>query len=222
MADGQIQAKPSVLFLNMADKDFGAEVRMVLAALCQIDVGPTLYTFPTKSTASIVVVALSSDSLLAEPNLKKLTSGVRREAFLLVFPDSTNIKTDAFVQRITKLMVDTRTTYWTTNLAQLPHHIKSLLPSQRHGTIIDAKPGAIFPKDTGGLQSYDPQALSAIVLAESAQLTSDFSVTFDQSLTPEQIKATLTVLANYYRTCGGVGLSVEFENQEAVPEEVHA
>lgn len=47
-------------------------------------------------------------------------------------------------------------------------------------------------------------------------------VTFDPSLSSDQVEATLTALANYYRQCGGVGLPAEFEPQEAVTEEVHA
>jgi len=40
-------------------------------------------------------------------------------------------------------------------------------------------------------------------------------ITFDQSLSADQIKRTLTALAAYYRACGGVGLPAEFESQEA-------
>ncbi len=47
-------------------------------------------------------------------------------------------------------------------------------------------------------------------------------VTFDPSLSGDQVEAALTALANYYRQCGGVGLPAEFEPQEAVTEEVHA
>jgi hypothetical protein len=55
--------------------------------------------------------------------------------------------------------------------------------------------------------------------------TSDESVivvTFDPSLSGEQVEATLTALANYFRQCGGIGLPAEFETHEAVTEEVHA
>ena len=47
-------------------------------------------------------------------------------------------------------------------------------------------------------------------------------VTFDPSLSGDQVEATLTALANYFRQCGGIGLPAEFEPQEAVTEEVHA
>jgi len=43
----------------------------------------------------------------------------------------------------------------------------------------------------------------------------------DPMLAPETVTSALTALANYYRACGGVGLSLEFESQEAVTEEVH-
>jgi hypothetical protein len=47
-------------------------------------------------------------------------------------------------------------------------------------------------------------------------------VTFDPSLSAEQIQRTLTALAQYYRACGGVGLPADFESQEApVLEDLH-
>jgi hypothetical protein len=55
--------------------------------------------------------------------------------------------------------------------------------------------------------------------------TSDDSVivvTFDPNVSGEQVEATLTALANYFRQCGGIGLPAEFEPQEAVTEDVHA
>jgi hypothetical protein len=42
----------------------------------------------------------------------------------------------------------------------------------------------------------------------------DFTVTFDPELSEEQIKATLTALADFYRVCGGVGLEVRPETEE--------
>jgi hypothetical protein len=52
--------------------------------------------------------------------------------------------------------------------------------------------------------------------------TDDLTVTFDPQLTPEQIVATLTALADYYRACGGIGLPADFKSQEAVvPEDIH-
>lgn len=50
----------------------------------------------------------------------------------------------------------------------------------------------------------------------------ELTVSFDPSLSAEQIEKILTALANYYRACGGVGLSAEFEHQEAsVLEDAH-
>lgn len=43
----------------------------------------------------------------------------------------------------------------------------------------------------------------------------EFTITFDPSLSAEQIEATLTALADFYRVCGGVGLAAHFEPQEA-------
>ena len=51
----------------------------------------------------------------------------------------------------------------------------------------------------------------------------DFTITFDPSLSPEQVRATLDALADYYRAKGGVGLKIDFTMQELlVREPVHA
>lgn len=39
----------------------------------------------------------------------------------------------------------------------------------------------------------------------------DFKIIFDSSLSPQQVKATLQVLANFYRDCGGLGFEVDWE-----------
>jgi phage terminase Nu1 subunit (DNA packaging protein) len=51
----------------------------------------------------------------------------------------------------------------------------------------------------------------------------DFSITFDETLSPDQAKTTLQALADYYRVCGGVGLEIDFEIEDvrvAEPEHV--
>ena len=54
-------------------------------------------------------------------------------------------------------------------------------------------------------------------------LTPDFEISFDPDLTEHQIAGAFEALAAYYRACGGVGLSVEFERQRAkVREPLHA
>jgi hypothetical protein len=50
----------------------------------------------------------------------------------------------------------------------------------------------------------------------------DIEVIFDDALSADQVLSTLTAMADYYRACGGVGLSAEFEAQECVTEGVHA
>ena len=58
-----------------------------------------------------------------------------------------------------------------------------------------------------------------VALAES----NDFSIAFDASFSPEEVKGLLTALADYYRACGGAGLELDFEIQEAsVKEPIHA
>jgi len=48
----------------------------------------------------------------------------------------------------------------------------------------------------------------------AADISDEFTITFDSHLSAEQIKFTLEALADYYRACGGVGLAIEFELEE--------
>ena len=49
------------------------------------------------------------------------------------------------------------------------------------------------------------------------------SIAFDPSFSPDEVKGILTALADYYRACGGAGLELDFDLQEAfVREPVHA
>jgi CheY-like chemotaxis protein len=51
----------------------------------------------------------------------------------------------------------------------------------------------------------------------------EFEISLDHELSPHQVKAALATLADYYRACGGVGLDVKFEREEAkILERVHA
>jgi hypothetical protein len=43
-----------------------------------------------------------------------------------------------------------------------------------------------------------------------------FSIAFDSQLSPQQVKGTLTALADYYRAVGGVGLQVDFELEDVL------
>jgi hypothetical protein len=44
-------------------------------------------------------------------------------------------------------------------------------------------------------------------------------ITFDSTLSPEQITGFLNALADYYRACGGAGLAIDFELQELIVQE---
>ena len=47
---------------------------------------------------------------------------------------------------------------------------------------------------------------------------SDFTITFSPELSPEDVKAVLTALSDYYRACGGIGFQVEFEPKPGIAE----
>lgn len=71
---------------------------------------------------------------------------------------------------------------------------------------------ALFSARTKWPAGYEAISHGAIV-AESAQsdLYGDFEIAFAPELSPNQIKGTLTALAEYYRACGGIGFAVDFE-----------
>lgn len=54
-------------------------------------------------------------------------------------------------------------------------------------------------------------------------MSGDFTIIFDESLSPHQVKATLEALADYYRRRGGAGFEIDFQLQELLLREpVHA
>lgn len=64
---------------------------------------------------------------------------------------------------------------------------------------------------------------SPLELAKGEPFDNNFDITFSPELAPQQIKAMLEALADYYRACGGVGFEVEFELEDVqVPELIHA
>jgi hypothetical protein len=65
--------------------------------------------------------------------------------------------------------------------------------------------------------------LTESLLKLKDQFTPDFEIAFDPELSDQEVKAAFEALADYYRACGGVGLAVEFEHEEAVVREpIHA
>lgn len=50
--------------------------------------------------------------------------------------------------------------------------------------------------------------------------SAEFTITFDHELATEQVKGVLYALAEYYRACGGVGLEMDFELEEALTREL--
>jgi hypothetical protein len=81
--------------------------------------------------------------------------------------------------------------------------------------------GAIFDERTHWPADFNPEARGAIRQGTEAdwQEPVDFTITFDPTLSPEQIRLTLHALADYYRACGGVGFEVDFAFEEIVVKE---
>lgn len=79
--------------------------------------------------------------------------------------------------------------------------------------------GALYSEDTIWPTDFDPIQYGAIVTAADTEESNEFTITFSEELTPDQIYATLTAMADYYRACGGVGFSIDFELEEALVRE---
>ena len=57
--------------------------------------------------------------------------------------------------------------------------------------------------------------LNSLLTLKKERFGPTFDIVFDPQLTEQEIKASFQALAEYYRACGGVGLEVEFEREEA-------
>jgi hypothetical protein len=71
----------------------------------------------------------------------------------------------------------------------------------------------------------DPESVerSSMELTTRGPLDNNFNITFSPEVSPQQVKAILEALADYYRACGGVGFEVEFELEDVlVGELIHA
>jgi hypothetical protein len=73
---------------------------------------------------------------------------------------------------------------------------------------------AIFSESTIWPNDFDPAKHGLITAPSNRRPHADFTVTFAPELSPEQIKATLEALADYYRACGGIGFKSDFELED--------
>lgn len=73
--------------------------------------------------------------------------------------------------------------------------------------------------------SYDDlviDPIEALKPQERVPAETDFEIHFNSSFDPSEVKELLTALSDYYRACGGAGLELDLQQQEAsVREPVH-
>lgn len=210
MGPTSADTKPLALFVSLADHDFTKKVRDTLAEWCMIEDIPSLTDFVEETAASFVVAAFSSPREISPliGSLRRVVPGV---PYFIVYPDDSPIDLEPELSRISRELIEMRMSFKTIPYAAL----SSLLDRYVLGA---ASTLTVEVGDSHSLGDHVAVAVSS----DRPPLSPDLQITFDEGLSTEQIKSTLTALAKYYRACGGVGLSVEFENQEAVPEEVHA
>jgi hypothetical protein len=210
MADRQIDVKPRAIFLSMADAIFSAEVRRALAERFEIEEVPSFDALPKPLRAPILVLAYSPPREIS-PIPENLKESLRWIPSFLVHPEGVNLDSVPIAALIQRDLLDTRNTFLATDLMGFRDLLR---PIGGAGSEVSFPLADIFSAKNKDFRPVNSE--------NSPFLSSELSITFDPSLSPEQTKATLTALANYYRACGGVGLPAEFENQEAVTEEVHA
>jgi len=79
----------------------------------------------------------------------------------------------------------------------------------------------LFSRETRWPTNYSPTGKQQDDPQDADPLNHDFSVAFSAELTPEQVRATLEALADYYRACGGAGFQIDFELESVVIEPRH-
>lgn len=78
----------------------------------------------------------------------------------------------------------------------------------------DADPDMSYHEITSRIRErWSRDDLYVKIHCEDSKAGEDFTVTFSPDLSPEQIAAALSALADYYRACGGVGFKTGFELQ---------
>jgi len=206
MADAQTH-DPFVVFVGLADSQFNEKVRSAISrthGVLDLSEADDRYRRVPRIDAIVVPFAPSTFQESQFQALQSLPSERQKVPIYLVHLD------------------DDRLTPWQDEIK------KRQIISQRAYRIVQwSQFLGLFVRETAeSPHGLDPSAIVSAAIAIAGVLLipplHEVSIAFDPAVTPEQIEATLTALANYYRACGGVGLSVEFENQEAISEEVHA
>jgi hypothetical protein len=201
--------KPLALFVSLADDDFSQKVRKIAEVSCSIEEAPNLNALPAALPATVVIVAFSSPRKITRP-VENLTVLVPRIPYFIVFPDGAHIESNAEYSRISRQLIETQTTFNAVPYSDLQEVL---------GVAVAASTGQVDVRVNDSLSLSDSLDFEVGSFGHSL-LYSEVPVVFDDALSAEQIKSTLTAIANYYRACGGVGLSIDFESQEAVTEEV--
>jgi len=108
--------------------------------------------------------------------------------YCIVFPDGDPIESNKTLDRLQLQFIDAQRQLYTLPLSAFPD-------------FLERRP---FDRSTWMSRDDLPSAIrDASIIRGEELLAADISITFDPSLSPEQIKATLTAFANYYRACGG-------------------
>jgi hypothetical protein len=208
MADETPRRRPRTLFVGLSIQEFNARVRSLAEHYFEIvDVVP-----PTGTPAGLllkgpgvipheaVIIAFSptgSSELPLAKTISEVVNAFPESEYYFVFPDDQpQDPMEPFIDKVLDGRVPGRAVVSLRNFV------------------------SAFEDSVGELSGHAAGGASAHAFAGGGDIpgkipNDELFITFDQSLSADQIKATLTAFAAYYRACGGVGLPAEFESQEA-------
>jgi hypothetical protein len=64
------------------------------------------------------------------------------------------------------------------------------------------------------VEEFQDLLIASLLKVKKWRFEPTFDITFDPGLSEHQVRAAFEALADYYRACGGVGLSVDFQQEE--------
>jgi transcriptional regulator with PAS, ATPase and Fis domain len=103
---------------------------------------------------------------------------------------------------VTRDAMQALTSYdWPGNMREIRNLVERFVMQSRDGRV--------------SLEQLPPEIRSS----SRSPIPSDFEIRFSPDFTAAEVKALLTALADYYRSCGGLGLAMTFETEQVVVDE---
>lgn len=197
--------KPSALFVGFESDEFNALV--LEAARTHFDVVPMQGSVALEILRDrkwdAVVIAFSPEHVQSN-TLQSIVASWPDSFYYFVYPKGVQQEDLAtfihgFLNHVTRRRKIGTIEYF---IAESSEHAATAIAEASAPTIVMKDKDTLSPKEFGKGRP-------------TLAIPDELSITFDPSLSAEQIEIALTALADYYRACGGAGLPAEFESEEA-------